>query len=52
VPMKTLFQNWALMTIKDRSVWDGKIGFLGFKVTLTSAIVAIYAVELLKVFTC
>lgn len=35
---------------EDRPVWMGKVGFSGLKMKLISAIVAISAVELLKVF--
>lgn len=35
---------------KDRPAWMGKVGFSGLKLKLISAIVAISAVELLKVF--
>ena len=35
---------------KDRPAWMGKVGFAGLKIKLISAIVAISAVELLKVF--
>lgn len=35
---------------KDRPAWMGKVGFSGLKIKLISAIVAISAVELLKVF--
>lgn len=35
---------------KDRPSWMGKVGFSGLKIKLISAIVAISAVELLKVF--
>ena len=35
---------------RDRPAWMGKVGFSGLKIKLISAIVAISAVELLKVF--
>ncbi|WP_392343653.1 YqhA family protein [Pseudoalteromonas prydzensis] len=35
---------------EDRPAWMGKVGFSGLKMKLISAIVAISAVELLKVF--
>lgn len=35
---------------EDRPIWMGKVGFSGLKMKLISAIVAISAVELLKVF--
>ncbi|WMN60265.1 TIGR00645 family protein [Pseudoalteromonas xiamenensis] len=35
---------------EDRPAWMGKVGFSGLKIKLISAIVAISAVELLKVF--
>ncbi|CCQ12237.1 Uncharacterized protein UPF0114 [Pseudoalteromonas luteoviolacea B = ATCC 29581] len=35
---------------QDRPAWMGKVGFSGLKIKLISAIVAISAVELLKVF--